>query len=96
LTSILKLMTINLMRTTLTLDDDLLEGVRQYAESQSISMSRAASEILRRGLHSPVPTRMVNGIRVFAPRTKGRPITLELIRELEAQDDLDRFRRALR
>jgi hypothetical protein len=79
----------------MALDNDILEEVRRYAEIRSISMGRAASDILRRGLHNPIPTRIVNGIRVFAPGTKGRPtITLEKIKELDEQDEMERYRRA--
>lgn len=78
----------------MALDDDILEEVRQYAEIRSISMGRAASDILRRGLHNPIPTRIVNGIRVFAPGTADRPITPEKIKELDEQDELERYHRA--
>jgi hypothetical protein len=49
------------MRTTLNLDDDVLEILKSYAESRSVALGKAASELVRRGLEAPVQTRMVNG-----------------------------------
>ena len=52
------------MRTTINLDDDILEQVKQYADSRSVALGRAASDLIRRGLSSPVQTKLVNGIQV--------------------------------
>jgi hypothetical protein len=82
-------------RTTLALDDVALETVRQYAEDRSISMGRAASDLILQGSRQPVPTRIVNGLRVFAPRSGGPKITLELVNRLLDEDDLERARRCL-
>ena len=38
------------MRTTLNLDDDVAKLVADYADSRSLSLGKAASEIIRRGL----------------------------------------------
>src|SRR6266852_3716190 len=41
------------MRTTLNLDDDVLQKVKDYAESRSLSVGRAVSELVRKGaVHS--------------------------------------------
>lgn len=52
------------MRTTINLDDDVLEQVKQYANSRSVALGRAASDLIRRGLNSPIQTKTVNGIQV--------------------------------
>jgi len=49
------------MRTTLNLDDDVVELLKDYADSRSVALGKAASELVRRGLTAPVQTRMVNG-----------------------------------
>jgi toxin-antitoxin system PIN domain toxin len=53
------------MRTTLSLDDDVIELVRSYAENRSLAIGKAVSELVRRGLAAPVKTRAVNGLVVF-------------------------------
>jgi hypothetical protein len=83
------------MRTTLTLDDDVLEHVREFAEGRKISLGRAASELIRRGVDRPVRTRVVNGLHVFDPPPGGPTITAERIRELEAEMDLEELSKCL-
>ena len=73
------------MRTTLNLDDDVLEMVRQYSRSPILALGKAASELVRRGFASPTPTRMVNGIVVFDLPPDSPKITTERIKELESE-----------
>lgn len=54
-----------IMRTTLALDDDAFLIIREYASSRSMSLGKAASELVRRGLHTKPPTKKVNGLVVF-------------------------------
>jgi len=74
------------MRTTLNLEDDVFEQVRQYAESRSVPMGKAVSELVRRGLTTPLPTRMVNGFQVVDLPPDSPVVTTEQVRRLE--DDL--------
>jgi hypothetical protein len=53
------------MRTTLSLDDEVLGLVKRYAESRSLSLGKAVSELVRRGLTAQRPTRTVNSLLVF-------------------------------
>jgi hypothetical protein len=53
------------MRTTLNIDDDVLEMARKYSEARSLTLSKAASELMRKGFAAPTPTHMLNGIIVF-------------------------------
>jgi hypothetical protein len=53
------------MRTTLSLDDEVLRLVKRYAESRSVGLGKAVSELVRRGLTAQRPTRTVNGLRAF-------------------------------
>jgi len=50
------------MRTTLSLDEDVIQLVKSYAENRSMAMGKAVSELVRRGLSAPVKTRTVNGL----------------------------------
>jgi predicted XRE-type DNA-binding protein len=80
------------MRTTLAIDDDILEQVKEYAEQRNLSMSKAASDLIRRGISRPAPTHMENGLRVFSRSADSPLITTELIRTLESEQDLDKNR----
>ena len=52
------------MRTTINLDDDVLRDLKEYADSRSVALGKAVSELVRRGLKAPVETKVVNGLRV--------------------------------
>ena len=47
------------MRTTLTLDDDLLEIARQMAEAQSKTIGEVVSSLLRKALTPPSTLEMI-------------------------------------
>ena len=82
----------SVMRTTLAIDDDVLEQVKIYAEQRSLSIGKAASDLLRKGISRPAPTHMENGLRVFSKSADEPLITTELIRRLESEQDLDKIR----
>jgi hypothetical protein len=73
------------MRTTLNLDDDVLQMVHAYAESRSLPLGRAVSHLVRQGLKAPAPTRTVNGIQVFDVPADSPRITTERVQELESE-----------
>ena len=79
------------MRTTLTIDDDILPVVRSYAEGRSLSLGKAVSDLVRRGLSSRAPTKVVNGVVVFDVPPDARPITSERIKELESEMDEEKW-----
>jgi len=74
------------MRTTLSLDDDVFQLVKGYAENRSLAMGKAVSELVRRGLSAPVKTRVVNGLVVFDIPENSAPVTSELVKRLEAEE----------
>ena len=71
------------MRTTLSLDDEVLRLVKRYAESRSLGLGKAVSELVRRGLTSQRPTRTINGLRVFDLPADSPPVTRKKIEEIE-------------
>jgi hypothetical protein len=73
------------MRTTLSLDDDLVPYVKTYAESRDRTVGKAVSELVRRGLHAPLQTRVVNGFHVVELPTGSPQVTSEHIRNLEEE-----------
>lgn len=72
------------MRTTLTLDDDILHAARSLAARQGASLGEMVSQLARRGLQreaSQEATR--NGVPlVVRKETSTTPITLELVNAL--------------
>jgi hypothetical protein len=75
------------MRTTLSLDDDLVPRVQTYAESRDITVGKAVSELVRRGLHAPLRTRVVNGFHVVELPSGSPVVTREHIQKLEEELD---------
>jgi len=75
------------MRTTLSLDDDLIPRVKAYAEGRDLSLGKAVSELVRRGLHAPLQTRVVNGFHVVELPEGSPPVTTAHVRRLE--EDLE-------
>jgi hypothetical protein len=74
------------MRTTLSLDDEVLRLVKRYAESRSLRLGRAVSELVRRGLTIQRPTRTVNGLRVFDLPADSPRVTRKKIEEIDSDD----------
>lgn len=70
------------MRTTLNLDADVLELLKNYAFDRSIPLGAAASELVRKGLETPVQMRMENGFFVVnLPKASAR-ISTGRVKEL--------------
>jgi hypothetical protein len=84
------------MRTTLSLDDDVLEQVKQFAEGRKISLGRAASELIRRGVNRPLQTHVVHGLHVITLPPDSPPVSPERIRELLEEADADEFRKVMK
>jgi hypothetical protein len=74
------------MRTTLTLDDDIVLKVKTYAENRSLALGKAVSELVRRGFNAPVKTRVVNGLVVFDLPNEEDQVTSELVKRLQAEE----------
>lgn len=73
------------MRTTLTIDDDLLAAARALARAKSESVGRVLSDLARRGL-SATPRVAKNGkgmVPVFDVPPGAHPITLDDVKKLE-------------
>jgi len=51
------------MRTTLSLDDDTYRLLKRYAESRSLALGKAVSELVRRGFMVRRPTRSVQAFK---------------------------------
>ena len=73
------------MRTTLSIDDDVFQTVKRYAETRSIAMGKAVSELVRRGFDAPPKTRKVNGLVVFDLPEDTPQVTSEQVKNLETE-----------
>lgn len=72
------------MRTTLSLDDDTFRLVKRYAASRSLALGKAVSELIRRALTTPRPTRSLNGLRVFDLAPESPKVSSKKVRALDA------------
>ncbi len=73
------------MRTTLTLDDDLMELAARQAKLRGVSLGRAVSDLLRKGLSAPTPARDKDGLVVFHLPTDSPKVTTDDVRRIEAE-----------
>ena len=71
------------MRTTIALDDDLIPQLKSYAEHRDLSVAKAVSELVRKGLAAPLRTREVNGFNVVELPPGSPRVTCEHVGELE-------------
>ncbi|MBV1705157.1 MAG: CopG family transcriptional regulator [Hyphomicrobiales bacterium] len=70
------------MRTTVTIDDDVLHAARSIARGDGRTLGEVLSELARVG---PAPTKSVgkrNGIPQLAARAKGVAVTLAMVNAL--------------
>lgn len=75
------------MRTTLTLDDDLLDAARAIAEKRGLPIGTVVSELARKGLAPTTVATVRNGIRLFPVRNGSGPVTPELVKTLLEETD---------
>jgi hypothetical protein len=70
------------MRTTLNLDDDVAQVVKQYSEDRAVSLGKAVSDLVRRGLSAPLQTKVVNGFHVAILPEGSHKVTIEDVKRL--------------
>jgi hypothetical protein len=73
------------VRTTLTLDDDVLELASRQAKARRQSLGRTVSDLVRRGLNAPTPSQERSGVTVFKLPGDSPPVTTEAVRRLETE-----------
>ena len=65
------------MRTTVTIDDDVLAVARALADRKGSSLGSALSELARRGFKSPSAAEIDGDPSMFAVPADAEPITSE-------------------
>jgi len=76
------------MRTTLDLDEDVLQAAKELAEARGVTAGRMVSDLVRKALTSTAPVPKVrNGVPLLPRRPPGSPIlTLKFINELRDEE----------
>lgn len=72
------------MRTTLNIDDEILEAARSLADERDLSVGAVLSELARRGLQRPgAGQRRNKGFPVFDVSQGSTPLTLDRVKRHE-------------
>lgn len=74
------------MRTTLSIDDDVLAAAKARADHEQKSVGALVSDLLRQSLLRPVALRTRNGIPLLPTRDPTVVITLEMVNRLRDQE----------
>ena len=64
------------MRTTLSLEPDVLAAARRLAKARSESLGKIVSDLMRRGLETPALIASKSGFPVFEVSRFARPLLL--------------------
>lgn len=71
------------MRTTLDIDDDLLQVAKELATSRHTTAGRVVSDLLRKALEPTRTARVRNGVPILPRRPAGAPRpTMKLVNSL--------------
>lgn len=72
-----------LMRTTLDLDEDVLQAAKEIASVRGTTTGKVVSDLARKALTPANPPRVRNGVPLLPRRPPGTPRpTLKLVNEL--------------
>jgi hypothetical protein len=76
------------VRTTLDIDDDVLQAAKEIAVTQGSTAGKVLSELARRGLAPSRPkVRVRNGVPLLGARSQtDRPVTMEMVNELRDEE----------
>lgn len=75
------------MRTTLDIDDDVLQAAKELAALRGMTAGQVVSDLARRALSPSGAHRMRNGVPLLPRRPAGRPRpTMKLVNDL--RDDV--------
>jgi hypothetical protein len=81
------------MRTTLNVDDDILEVAKSIADVHRVSVGRALSDLARKGLKTPMGIRKdaVSGFWVFDVPEGAPVLTTEAVQRAIDQEYFDEY-----
>ncbi|HEV7569901.1 MAG TPA: CopG family transcriptional regulator [Thermoanaerobaculia bacterium] len=71
------------MRTTLDVDDDVLQAAKEIAVNRGTTAGRVLSDLARKALEPTESVEVRNGVPLMPRRPKGSPpLTMELVNRL--------------
>ena len=70
------------MRTTVTIDDDVLDAAKAIAAQQNKPVGKVISDLARRSLVRPASGASRNGVPLLPVRPGARVVTLETVNAL--------------
>ena len=70
------------MRTTLDLDDDLVNTAKHLARQQGVTLGQVISELARQSLAGTAPLKVRNGDRLFVPKACVSKPDLPIVNQL--------------
>jgi hypothetical protein len=70
-----------IMRTTLDIDDDVLQAAKELAELHRRTAGQVLSDLARRGLAPKQAVKVRNGVPLL-PHRPGRILTTQMVEEL--------------
>ncbi|MBY5790487.1 CopG family transcriptional regulator [Rhizobium leguminosarum] len=70
------------MKTTLAIDDDVLDAAREIAERQEKNLGEVISDLARRSLEMQQLAPRRNGVPLIKRKPTGRTITPEIVNKL--------------
>jgi hypothetical protein len=73
------------MRTTITIDDDVLAAAKAIARQRNQSIGKAVSELARNSLCPPAASTERNGIPLLPIRRPNAIVTLKVVNALDDQ-----------
>jgi len=80
-----------MMRTTLDIEDDVLQAAKELALKEKTTAGAVVSRLARAGLHQPlkglVATKVKNGVPVF-PARSGEIVTLEHVQKIMDEEGI--------
>jgi hypothetical protein len=80
-------MMITRMRTTLDLDEDILQAAKELAELRNSTAGKVVSDLVRKALESSLAGPVRNGVPLLRRRRSGGPVTtLKRVNELRDGD----------
>lgn len=74
------------MRTTLELDDDLLQAARRLAKSRGMTLGQVISELAWKSLAATPPPKYRNGFRLLVPKPGAPRADMEFVNRLRDEE----------
>jgi hypothetical protein len=74
------------MRTTLEIDDDLVQVARQLAQQRKTTMGQVVSQLVRKALEPKGAPRMRNGVLLFDVKPGARKPSMALVDRLRDEE----------